>query len=74
MVKNKNIITITLVMENTNPIVVVAPSSWGDNIEEVGKKLSQELNNEDETFVVIGDRVLRRVHIESAIIKISKVS
>jgi len=65
----KNVILITLEFDNQLPVTIVAPEDWGDNIVDVARHLGEELNDEDKTFVAINNKVLRRAHIESALIK-----
>lgn len=65
----KQLFFIELEMENNFIIKITAPFEWGGCISQVAEHLAKELNNEEETFVVINDTVLRRAHIEKAIIR-----
>ena len=61
-------------MDHRFPVTVEAPEDWGDTVVEVAQRLSKELNNEEDPYIAINNKVIRRVHIEGAIVKARSVN
>ena len=70
----KKLIIITLEMEQSSPIIIMAPDSWGNDIIEIANRLSEELNNEEDVFIAINNKVIRRAQVKGAVIQFRSVN
>ena len=59
--------------ESRRSIQVEAPDDWGKTEEEVAIRLAQELNNEEEMFLAIGNKTIKKIFVEGATIYNSEI-
>jgi hypothetical protein len=55
--------------EQRRSIQVDIPKDWGENVEEIAAKLTEKLNDENDVFLNMGNRIIKKIHVEGAVIK-----
>lgn len=60
---------IVLELENDKEIITDAPANWGESVDAIAEQLRRILNSEEDLYINVGDRVLRRELIWGATIR-----